>query len=133
METERFGTMLKPGDSLRGVAAVEGEAAPAPIGPDSSWQGLSFVAVTLGLAIYGCYLAYESWRALTHALSNPASDQIVIVSLVIQVFSPLLPPLSYAVIYLSARRDARWYFNFAVLCCLGIVTAIIEVLTHALR
>jgi hypothetical protein len=133
METERFGITLKPGDSLRGVAAVEGEAAPAPIGPDSSWQGLSFVAVTLVLAIYGCYLALEDWRALTDALSNPASHQVVILALVIHVFSPLLAPLSYAVIYLSARRDARWYFNFAALCFLGILTAIIEVLTHALR
>ena len=133
METERSGITLEPGDSLRGFAAVEGEAAPPPIERDPNWQGLWFVAVTLGLAIYGCYLAYESWRALTHALSNPASDQAVIVALVIQVLSPLLPPLSYAVIYLSARRDARWYFNFAALCFLGILTAIIEVLTHALR
>jgi len=133
METERFGMTLEPGDSLRGVAAVKAEAELPAIERDSNWERLSLVAITLSLAIYGCYLAYESCRALTHALSNPASDQVVIVELVIQVFSPLLPPLSYAVIYLSARRDARWYFNFAALCFLGILTAMIEVLTHALR
>ena len=133
METERFGITLEPGDSLRVVAAVEGEAASAPIECDPKWPGLSLVAVTLGLAIYGCDLALESGRALTHALSNLASEQVVILALVIQVFSPLLPPLSYAVIYLSARRDSRWYFNFAALCFLGILTAVIEVLAHALR
>ncbi len=132
METERFGITLEPGDSLRGVAAPGGEAGPPPIERDPNWQDLSFVAATLGLAIYGCYLALESWRMLSHALSNPASDQVVILALVIQVFSPLLPPLSYAVIYVSARRDSRWYFNFAALCFLGMLAAIIEVLAHAL-
>ncbi len=133
METERFGITLEPGDSLRGVAAVEIEAAPPPIERDSRWQGLWCVAVTLGLAIYGCYLALKSWRMLSHALSNPAPNHVVILAQAIQVFSPLLPPLSYAVIYLTVRRDSRWYFNLTALCLLGILTAIIDVLAHALR
>jgi hypothetical protein len=69
---------------------------------------------------------------LSRALTHPASNQVVILALAFQVFSPLLAPLSYAVIYLSTRCDSRWYFNFAALCFLGMLAAVIEVLAHAL-
>jgi hypothetical protein len=133
METEGPVITFQLSDELRAAEAIEGLAASPPIEPHPNRQGLSFVAVTLGLAVSACYLAFESWSALTRASSNPASNQVVIVALLIQVFSPFLPPLSYAVIYLSARRDARWYFNYTALCFLGILAAIIEVLAHAPR
>ena len=130
METEERTITFELSDQLR-AAETAGVLGASRIEPHSEWQDSSFLAITLGLAVSAFYLAFGSWSPLTRALGNPASH-VVILALMVQVLSPFLPALSYAAICLSARRDASWYLNSAVLCSLGIFIAILEVLAHAL-
>ena len=100
---------------------------------DFDWQILSFLAITLALLAYGCYLAWESWEKLLWLVASPAAMDLAVVGTTIQVVAPLLPPLSYLVVYLSWRRDGPWFLRAGALCLLGLVTAVIEVFVHVLR
>ena len=131
METEERTITSELNDQLRAAETAGVLGASTRIEPHSDWQGSSFLAITLGLAVSAFYVAFGSWSPLTRALGSPASD-VLLLALMIQVLSPFLAALSYAAICLSARRDASWYLNSAVLCSLGIFIAILEVLAHAL-
>jgi hypothetical protein len=132
METEEPAITFELSDQLRAAEGGEVLGASHRTEPYPDWQGSSFLAVTFGLAVSAFYLAFGSWSALTRALANPASNQVVILALMIQVFSPFLPALSCAAIHLGARRDAPWYLSATVLCSLGILIATLEILAHAL-
>lgn len=97
------------------------------------WQGICFLAVTVGLAVYGYYLAFESWRQLLQVLSNPGAGGMAFVSTAIQCVAPLVPPLSLLMIYLSWRRDAPWFLRTGALCLLGLLAGVIEVLGNGFR
>ena len=90
----------------------------------------SLFAITLSLLAYGGYLAWENLTQVLQPTATPASTILAIVAMAIQVVVPLLPGLSYAVIYLSSRRDAPWFHRAGALCLLGLVTAAIEMLVH---
>jgi len=91
-----------------------------------AWQTCSLFAITLSLLAYGGYLAWDNLTQVLQPPAIPASTNLAIVAMAIQVVVPLLPGLSYAVIYLSSRRDAPWFLCAGVLCLLGLVTAAIE-------
>ncbi len=99
---------------------------------DFDWRILSFLAITLALLGYGCYLAWESWEKLLWLVASPAAKDLAVVGMAIQVVAPLLPPLSYLVVYLSWRRAGPWFLRAGGLCLLGLLTAVIEVFVHAL-
>jgi len=101
--------------------------------PELDWQSLSFFAVTVGLTVYGYYLAWESWKQVVRVVASPAPREVAVVSTAIQIVAPLLPPLSLLVIHLSWRRDGPWFFRTGALCLLGLVTAAAEVFGHGLR
>ena len=82
---------------------------------------------------YVCFLAWESWRELSHFMANPASTGVAIVIMAIQMVSPLLPGLAYAVTYLSWRRSPPWFLSAGTLCLTGLVTAAIEMFVYANR
>lgn len=89
------------------------------------------LAITVGLLVYGYFLAWESWRELSHLMANPASADVAIVIMTIQMVSPLLPGTAYAVTYFSWRRSPPWFLSASILCLTGIVTAGIEMFVYA--
>ena len=66
-------------------------------------------------------------------MANPASTGVAIVIMVIQMVSPLLPGLAYAVNYLRLRRIPPWFLSAGALCLMGLVTAAIEMFVYANR
>ena len=98
---------------------------------DVDCQVFPCLAVTVGLLTYGCFLAWESWRELSHFMANPASTGVAIVIMAIQMVAPLLPGLAYAVTYLSWRRSPPWFLSAGTLCLTGLVTAAIEMFVYA--
>ena len=100
---------------------------------DIDCQVFPRLAITVGLLAYGYFLAWESWRELSHFMANPASTDVAIVLLAIQMVSPLLPGLAYAVTYLSWRRSPPWFLSAGALCLTGLVTAAIEMFVYASR
>jgi hypothetical protein len=99
---------------------------------DFDWQILSFLAITLALLTYGCYLTWESRQKLLWLVASSAARDLAVVATTIHVVAPLLPPLSYLVVYLSWRRDGSWCLRAGTLCLLGLLTAAIEVFVPAL-
>lgn len=97
------------------------------------WQFIPFLAVTVGLAVYGYYLAWESWKQLVRLVASPHAEHLTAVGLAIQVVAPLLPPLSLVTTYLSWRRDGPWFFRTGALCLLGLLTTAVELLGNVLR
>lgn len=95
-----------------------------------AWQTRSLLAITLSLLAYGGYLAWDNLTQVLQPTATPISTNLAIVAVAIQVVVPLLPSLSFAVIYLSSRRDAPWFLRACALCLLGLVTAAIEMLVH---
>ena len=91
-----------------------------------AWQTRSLFAITLSLLAYGGYLSWDSLTQVLQPTATPASTNLAIVAIAIQVVVPLLSGLSCAVIYLSLRRDALWFLRHGALCVLGLVTAAIE-------
>jgi hypothetical protein len=91
----------------------------------------SRLAITVGLLAYGYFLACESWREVSQFMANPASTGVAIVIMAIQLVSPLLPGLAYAVTYLSWRRNPPWFLSAGALCLTGLVTAAIEMFVYA--
>lgn len=94
------------------------------------WHTFSFFVIALGLLAYGGYLTWEDWTKLLRLMAPSPSTDLAIGVIALRVFAPLLTGLSYAVIYLSSRRDAPWFLRAGALCLLGLVTAAIEMLVH---
>ncbi|HLY61340.1 MAG TPA: hypothetical protein VKV95_11370 [Terriglobia bacterium] len=89
------------------------------------------LAITVGLLAYAYFLAWESWRELSHFMVNPGSTGVAIVIVAIQMVSPLLPGLAYAVTHLSWRRSPPWFLSAGALCLTGLVTAAIKMFVYA--
>jgi hypothetical protein len=102
-------------------------------GADVGRQVFPRIAITVGLIAYGYFLAWESWRELSHFMANPASTDMAIVTVAIQMVSPLLPGLAYAVTYLSWRRSPPWFLSVGILCVMGPVIAVIEMFVYSNR
>ena len=64
---------------------------------------------------------------------KPGAPDFVVITLAIQVVAPFFPPLAYLGVWLSGRREAPWFGSAAVLCVLGLLTAVIEVCARALE
>jgi len=95
-----------------------------------TWQTRSLFAITLSLLAYGGYVAWDNLTQVLKPTATPPTTKLAIVATAIQVVVPLLPGLSYAVIYLTSRRDAPWFHRAGALCLLGLVTAAIEMFVH---
>lgn len=98
---------------------------------DVDCQVFPRLAITVGLLAYGYFLAWESWRNLSHFMANPASTDVAIFINAIQMVAPLLPGLAYAVTYLRWRRSPLWFLSAGTLCLTGLVTAAIEMFVYA--
>ena len=95
-------------------------------------QDWAFPLVTLALIGYGCYLARDACGKLLHIIAEPGPPEFVVVALAVQVVAPFLPPLAFLAVWLSGRRETSWFPGAAVLCVLGLLTAVIEVCAHGI-
>ena len=100
---------------------------------DPAWQDCAFLLVTLALAGYGCYLAWDAWNRLIHVtITEPCPAEVVVIALAVQVVAPLFPPLAFLTVWLSGRRETSCFPGTAILCVLGFLTAVVEVCAHAI-
>ena len=124
---------LKLNDDCRDAKVVDRTEVGSQPDGDVDGQVFSCLAITVGLLASGCCLAWESWRKLLHLMANPASTDVAIVALTLQVVASLLPGLSYAVTYLSWRRNSPWFLSAGAICLIGLVTAVAEMFVYANR
>ena len=99
---------------------------------EAGWQSWAFPLVTFVLMGYGFCLALGALGQLLDIIAGRKLPGFAIISLVIQVVVPFLPPLAYLAVWLSGRRQTSWFLNVTALCVLGLLTAVIEVYAHAI-
>ena len=116
---------------LNVASDTSGVTYPRPVA-EPGWQDWAFLLVTLVLVGYGCYLAWGVWGKLLCIIAQPGPPDFMVIALAIQVVAPFLPPLAYLSVWLSGRRETSWFLSAAVLCVLGLLTAVIEVCAHAI-
>jgi len=122
---------LKLNDDCRDAKVMDCTDVGSQPDGDVDGQVFSCLAITVGLLASGCCLAWESGRELLHLMANPASTDVAIVALTLQMVASLLPGLSCAVIYLSWRRNPPWFFSAGAICLIGFVTAVAEMCVYA--